>query len=135
MSRHCGDAGRGLPVFQIEVESFGRIGTATSWVDKGEHGKVETCPLGHYKTFVKRFKDARAAMNWGRRFGTVKECRKVDVEPYFLNIEHLNLKRQPIVVMETEQYVVNRALELSRPRIDFETRGINIQVVDKEPDQ
>lgn len=138
MSRHGGNAGRRLPFFQLEIADYSKRRNGrytTSWLNfsKGQKGKIDRLPLVPCRTLLKRFKDGESAKRWGARFGTVISCRKVDTAPYFKNIEYLNLTGKPISIeFDKEEYMVNKALELSRPRIDFEDKKIDVQIVDND---
>ncbi len=137
MSRHGGRAGRRMPVFQIEVGDCSNS-DYFKWIlfEKGEKGKVGSISppesLQKCRTLFGRFKNSEAAKRWGSRFGAVKACFKVDVSPWFKKVEHIDLNKPISVVIERDEYVLNQALELSRPTIDYENKKIDVEVVDKE---
>lgn len=91
---------------------------------------------GHYAprmTKVKIAKSAETAKRWGARFGTVLHCVKVDTTPYLKNIEYLNLHQEPMEIeIDKEEYVLNKAMELSRPRKRYSDKDFNAEVIDKE---
>jgi len=69
------------------------------------------------KTLIYRGKSAEMAKKMGARFGTVLHCRKVDRSPYLKNIESLDLHQEPMEIeIDREEFVLNRAMELTRPR-------------------
>ncbi len=116
-------------VFQMVVVEYSkrRNGYHRNFVIADDRG-LTSAPK---RTIVRRFRDYRSAMKWGGRFGSVISCHKVDTYPYFRNIEYLNLtEKQVEIKIDREEYVLNRALELSHPRIEDEKYGI--KVVDKE---
>jgi len=83
------------------------------------------------QTKIKRAKSADIAKKWGAKFGTVLHCAKVDTTPYLKNIEYLNLNQEPLEIeIDREEYVLNRAMELTRPRKRFGDKK-DIEVVDK----
>ena len=54
----------------------------------------------------------------------------MDTQPYYRNIEFLNLER-PVIQLETDEFVINKAMELSRePQREQKVR---IEVVDNDP--
>lgn len=120
MSRHGGSSvARGLPLFQIEVLDFTKRNnnyTKTVLMDKGNgREKVDLLAETPCRTLVGRFKDHKRAIRWGKRFGTVKECYKVDTSPYLNNINYLNLDQKPITVeIELEEFTLNENLEITR---------------------
>jgi hypothetical protein len=134
MGRHGGSSGgRGLPLFQIEVLDFSARKQGYDSYDrrmfKDENGiirkTVDTLPEIPCRTIVQRFKDYKAALRFGQRFGTVKECRKVDTIPYLSNINYLNLDQKPIAIeMEREEeFELTDTLEVRRtqePKLDVE---------------
>ncbi len=140
MSRHGGSrSGKQIPAFQIEVADYSKRQNghyATSWVTGATKGgkTIEVLPFVPHKTFIKRFEDSEAAMSWASRIGTVLSCRKVDTSPYLKNIEYLNLNKPVSIVLDREEYVIGKALELSHPRIDYENKIIDIEVVDNSGD-
>ena len=84
-------------------------------------------------TKVKHAKSAEIAKRWGAKFGTVLHCFKVDTTPYLKNIEFLNLHQEPMEIeIDREEYVLNRAMELTRPRKRFSDKNFDVEVVDKE---
>lgn len=134
MGRHGGNAGRGLPLFQIEVLDFSARKQGYDNYDrrtfKDNDGiirkTVDTLPAIPCRTIVERFKDYKAALRYGQRFGTVKECRKVDTSPYLNNINFLNLKQQPLTIeIEQPEFTLTDSLEVTRAETEtkFEVNG------------
>lgn len=85
-------------------------------VPKGKIKVSDTLPIALRRTIMGKFKDSERAKNWGSRQGTVISCEKVDVSPYYENIEHLNLKQEPIELeIERKEFVLTKELEIERP--------------------
>lgn len=125
MGRHGGSAGRGLPLFQIEVLDFSARKKGYDNYDrrmfKDVDGfikkTVDTLPEIPCRTIVQRFRDYKAALRYGQRFGTVKECRKVDTSPYLKNIDYLNLNQQPFTVeFDRQELMLSESLEITRAK-------------------
>jgi len=127
-------------LYQIVVADYsrkrnGRRQTVVLPDGKGGHSnKIDVEPDVHKRTLLKRFggnKAHKRAMAWGRKFGTVLSCRKVDHEAYLKNIEHLNLTPKPIVVeMDSGEFTINRDLQMQRTR-RRRGRKIDIEILDK----
>lgn len=104
---------------------------------KGRVKVVDRKPIAPRRTKIGLFYNIKGAKKWGRKFGTVISCHKVDKSPYLKNIEYLNLKQEPLTIeLVQEDYVLNKALELERPKKRFDNGGINIEIrkelLDKE---
>lgn len=124
---------RRLPLFQIEVADFTKHTYRTIVVKNGkERQKVDIPSKAPRRTLLEHFKDGKAAMRWASRIGVVLSCFKVDTEPYLVNIEHLNLEQTFSVELGEKEYVLNKALELSRPRKEFEGKKFDVEVIDNE---
>jgi len=141
MSRHGARAGRGLGVFQLEILDYSRRSTdhyetitTQRYMPRDGNGrdkhkvttKLDLMPDVPHRTILGRFKDSNAAKRWGRRFGTIVSCQKVDTMPYLRNIEFLNLETHVEIQVAQDEFVINKALELTRPRKEPEQR---IQIV------
>jgi hypothetical protein len=131
MSRHGGSSvGRGLPLFQIEVLDYASRDaryTKTVLMDNG-YGREKVDILSEIpcRTLVGRFKNYKRALRWGQRFGTVKECHKVDTSPYLNNINYLNLDQKPITIeVDLEEFTVNESLEVTR---GIEDREFDVEI-------
>lgn len=136
MSRHT----RGecvLPLFQLEILDFSRRnrhipemkdGKTLFYVGSNKSKAVDMLSItAPTKTLLKRFKDKESAERWGARCGSLISCEKVDISPYYENIEHLNLKQEPIVIqIEREEYILNKAVELGHKK-DFGNNKIEIE--------
>jgi hypothetical protein len=117
MGRRTSNVGLREPLFQIEVVdcSDGQYHQAGNAYDGHKMKQADIIHPSHRRTLFKRFRDSRAAKKWGSRFGTVISCHKVDISPYYFNIEHLNI--EPITVeLENNGYSLNKSLEVSRLR-------------------
>ncbi len=138
MSRHGGSrSGRGIPEFQIVVQdyaSWNKDALKTVLVSDGDGGKQKLDILKEIpcRTLLHRVRDYKAAIRWGERFGTVLERRKVSREPYLKNAEYLNLNQKPVSIQMEPEFVINKAMELTRePQRE---QKIRIEIVDKEPE-
>ncbi len=89
---------------------------------------VDTLSIASRRTLVGLFYKDETAKRWGERYGTVISCRKVDKTKYLENTEHLKLKQEPITIEIEQDFILNRALELERPRRQYDGGGINIEV-------
>jgi hypothetical protein len=116
VSRHGGShTAQGLSVYQIEVLDFSKRKQGYSNYSRSlfrdTDGTIkktaDTLPEIPCRTIVDRFKNYKAALRFGRRLGTVKECRKVDYERYLNNQEHLRLNQQPTAIeIDREEFEV-----------------------------
>jgi GH25 family lysozyme M1 (1,4-beta-N-acetylmuramidase) len=79
-------------------------------------------------------KDTERAKRIGRKHGRVLSCEKVDVSYYLNKIEYLKVTDKPIKIVydKGEEYILNEALELSRPTKDYSDKIYSVEVVDKE---
>lgn len=124
---------RRLPLFQIKVADFTNHSYKTIVVKKGkERQKIDIPSKAPCRTLLKHFRDGKAAIRFASRIGTVLSCFKVDTDPYLKNIEYLNLEQTFSVEVGEKEYVLNKALELSRPRKDFEGKKFDVQMLDNE---
>lgn len=128
-------------LYQIKVLNFAKSKNEykSPFIIFDEQGRVpagnmvDRMPDVPSRTLLKRFKDNKAALRYGNRFGTVISCHKVDTDPYLKNIEFLNLKQEPIEIeVDREEYVLNKDLELKRPRRKSGGRQVRIEIVDNE---
>ena len=129
-------------VFQIEVADYSerpqlyrRYDNPLWWDNEGNQGKVVDIllpPPARTLLPISR-KSTKAIKRWASRFGMVRSCRKVDKSYYLENIVHLNLKQEPLTIEieQEEDFVLNKALELERPRIQPEEDTI-IEINDGE---
>ncbi len=121
-------------VYQTEVIDFSRRKNRRYGLRGTPNGRgrkeEDRLPVGDRETNVSHFKNAESAKRRvskkGKKKRSIISCRKVDTSPYLLNIEHLNLNQEPMTIEVEQDYVLNKALELSRPRKP------RIIVVDKE---
>lgn len=96
---------------------------------------ADTQTVGHRRTVMELFRDAKKAKKWGARFGTVISCRKIDKSYYLENIEHLNLRQEPLTIELEQDFVLNKALELERPKRNFGNRKLNVEIVEEVIDK
>ena len=124
-------------LYQLEVADFRRRperelvedGGVLRTLPNGNVVKlVDVLPAAPVRTLVRRAKDNDSAKRWGRKFGTVLKCFKIDALPYLLSVEHTPLEPQIPVTLDikAEDFTINRNLEVSRAR----QKGYNI-VIDK----
>ncbi len=100
---------------------------------RGRIKLVDRVPIAPRRTVMGGFFNHKSAKRWGERFGTVISCHKVDKSYYLENIEHLNLKQEPVTIeLEQEDFVLNKALELERPRRKSDGGKIIEIAIDKE---
>lgn len=104
-------------LFQIVVKNFSkrdRNGRRDTVVvpRNGIRKKVDVEPEAQRRTLIKAFRNAKAAMRWGRRYGTVVSCQKVDTSYYLRNIEFLNLEPAMKIEIETEEIAVGSDLSV-----------------------
>lgn len=117
-------------LFQIELLDFKHRGNSVPGADNGMGRKdIDRWIAAPRRTVFRRAKSAECAKNWAKRFGSVISCDKVDFEPYRRNIEFLNLE-QPVIQMAVEDFVVNKAMELTRE--PQRQQKIRIEVVDND---
>ncbi len=108
-------------IFQIEV------------IDFRKRNNGHYAPRRPRRTLFFHGKSKERAESWGARFGTVLHCRKVDTTPYRKNIDFLDLHQEPISIeIEREEYVLNKALELSRPRKRYSDKLFDAEPIDNE---
>jgi hypothetical protein len=102
----------GFCLFQIVIQDFGNRQPAPKgmYVDKSGKGireVVETIPT---MTKLKWAKNAKRAMSWAKKFGSVISCRKVDSHIHRLNmIDYLRVEPKPMEVdISLDEFIVGR---------------------------
>ncbi len=121
-------------LFQLEVLDFHRknynpfFSYKDDVISDGNGGRIkliDTLPIAPLRTLLKRAKSEKIAKKWATRFGSIISCCKVGVEPYYKNIEYLNIKQKPMVEFTVDDFTVNKNLEVSRVRRDS---GIIVEI-------
>ena len=101
-------------LFQLVIQDFKhrQPPPKNMYVDKSGKGVREIVDTIPEITKLKWAKDNRQAARWGRKFGSVIACFKVESHEYRLKmIEHLRLEPRPIEVdISPEEFVVGRDL-------------------------
>ncbi len=123
--------------YQIEVLDFSRRRNRHYGLRGTPNGKgrkeEDRLPVADHITKVFRFRNPEAAKRWAAKKGKKKRsiisCHKVDISPYLQNIEHLNLNQEPLTIEVEQDYVLNKVLELTRPR---KPRIIVVDGIDKK---
>ena len=103
-------------VYQIVVLDFKKRsnghGRTIVVPDGNSRRKIDILPEAPSRTLIKAFRSHEAAMKYGKRYGTVVSCHKVDTSPYLLNIEHLNLGEPRAIEIDRAEFVLGEDVEI-----------------------
>lgn len=111
-----------MQLYQIVVQDFSQrhpVSDKEFYVDKSGKGIREVVDFVPLRTLFRYAKRPKQAQDWAKKFGSVKECHKVDSYLHRLEmISHLNVEMKPISIdISVEEFTVGKDLEIT-PKIE-----------------